>query len=399
MEGFNFVHPLFVTVKTFFRAFLITFGVIMFISGIFALGYFARDLVDGEQSFSLLDEAHQIILENGFKEPPPAPALEYGMIHGMVSAYGDPHTMFIEPPQHELQSDSLEGKFGGIGVQLGTDADGYHVIFPFPSSPASNAGIQEGDRLLFVDGVAITPQTPIDQVQSLIRGKVGKLVRLTIARPPDYTELEFRLRREEFPLPSVTWHLDAVEPRIGVVKVNLVAASTPEEIENAVEDLQSRGATHFVLDLRDNPGGLLTAGVDIARLFLEEGIIMQQQYRGEEVETYEVKEPGPLVNIPLTVLINHGSASAAEIAAGALQLHKRATLIGSPSFGKDSIQLVFELQDHSSLRVTSAHWWIPGLEPPIASAGLQPDISVADSEDPNTDMVMQAAIQSLLAYR
>jgi carboxyl-terminal processing protease len=182
---------------------------------------------------------------------------------------------------------------------------------------------------------------------------------------------------------------------VGIIKVNLIAASTPDEIQQAVADLQARGATHYVLDLRDNPGGLLTAGVDIARLFLDEGIVMQQQYRGKDVETYEVKRPGPLNDIPLAVLINHGSASAAEIAAGALQLHRRAPLIGSPSFGKDTIQLVFVLQDDSSLRVTSARWWIPGLEPAVGDAGLQPDIPVTPSDDPNIDTALQAAIQAL----
>jgi carboxyl-terminal processing protease len=223
------------------------------------------------------------------------------------------------------------------------------------------------------------------------------MVTLTIGRPPDYAPLQFSIRREEFPLPSVAWNLDPIEPRVGVLRVNLIAASTPDEIEKAVADLSARGATDFVLDLRDNPGGLLTAGVDIARLFLEEGIVMQQQYRDREVETYKVKSPGPLKDIPLVVLINHNCASAAEIAAGALQVNQRALLIGSPSFGKDTVQLVFVLQDESSLRVTAARWWIPGLEPSIGDSGLQPDIPVPPAEDPNIDAALLAAIQALLS--
>jgi carboxyl-terminal processing protease len=315
----------------------------------------------------------------------------------MVGAYGDPHTIFLEPPAHELQSNALEGKFGGIGADLGRDEDGYYVVFPYPDSPASQAGIEEGDRLLAVDEQMITPETPVENVQSTIRGPVGSMVTLTIGRPPDYAPQEMSIRRVEFPLPSVAWRLDPIESRVGVLKVNLIAASTPDEIEDAVADLQARGATHFVLDLRDNPGGLLTAGVEIARLFLEEGIVMQQQYRGKEVETYEVNKPGALKNVPLTVVINHSSASAAEIAAGALQVHKRAPLVGSPSFGKDTVQLVFVLQDESSLRVTSARWWIPGLEPPIGENGLQPDIPVPPAEDPSIDSSLQAAIQALLS--
>ena len=383
--------------RIFPRTFLITFGTILITLSIFALGYYIRDIVDGGQDFPILNEAHQILVDHGIEAPPASPALEYGMIHGMVSAYGDPHTMFIEPPQHELQSDALEGKFGGIGAQIGTDADGYYVLYPIPDSPASRAGILEGDRVLAVDGVKITTQSAVEQLQSAIRGKVGDPVVLSMARPPDYSELEFRVRREEIPLPSVTWHLDLEEKSVGVLKVNLVAASTPDEIEEAVADLVARGATHFVLDLRDNPGGLLIAGVDIARLFLENGVIMQQQYRGEEVETFEVDRPGQLKDLPLAVIINQGSASAAEIAAGALQLHQRAKLVGSPSFGKDSVQLVFELQDNSSLRVTSARWWIPGLISSMEDNALQPDIPVTPSEGDTLDAALQAAIQVLLA--
>ncbi len=383
--------------NTFLRTFLATLGLIILLTAVFVLGYLANDYLNRDQNFPILDEAHRILIENGLEEPPTPPALEYGMIHGMVSAYGDPHTLFLEPPIHELQSDALEGKFGGVGAGLGRDEDGYHVLFPFPDSPASRAGIEEGDRLMAVDGQLVTPETPVEQVQSSIRGKVGSMVALTVGRPPDYAPLEFNIQREEIPLPSVAWHLDPVETRVGVLKVNLIAASTPDELQEAIADLSTRGATHFVLDLRDNPGGLLTAGVDIARLFLEEGIVMQQQYRDKEVETYEVRDPGPLKDVPLAVLINHSSASAAEIAAGALQVNKRAPLIGSPSFGKDTIQLVFELQDGSSLRVTSARWWIPGLEPPIGESGLQPDIPVSPAEDPNIDSALLAAIQALLS--
>jgi carboxyl-terminal processing protease len=385
--------------KTFVRTFFIAFGTLTILAAVFIIGYMARDFWGGNQSFDILKEAYQILLENGLNEPPSAPALEYGMIHGMVGAYGDPYTIFNEPPQHELQSAQLEGKFGGIGAELSRDADGNYVIFPFPDSPASRAGIQEGDRLLAVDGIEVTEQTTIEEVQSSIRGPVGKKVTLSIGRAPDFSPQNILIKREEFPLPSVSWRLDLEEPQTGILKVNLIAATTPAEIEAAVKDLQARGATHFVLDLRDNPGGLLSAGVDIARLFLEKGdVVMQQQYRDRDIETFEVERPGPLKDLPLVVLINHGSASAAEITAGALQLHRHAPLVGSPSFGKDTIQLVFVLQDDSSLRVTSARWWIPGLEPPIGESGLQPDYPVAPGDDPNVDMTLKAAIEILFAH-
>jgi carboxyl-terminal processing protease len=366
----------------------------------FIAGYVYHERLISNVNLSLLTEAYSILLEHGLKDPPPPPALEYGMIRGMLQAYDDPYTTFVEPPQNELQTNALEGRFGGVGVQLITDSQGFWALVPFPDSPASKAGIKEGDRLLAVDNLAISQQTPVDTVQSAIRGRVGEKVRLTVGRAPDYEPLIFDVKREEIPLPSVTWYLDLDQPSIGVIKVNLIAASTPEEIQNAVEDLNQRGAEYFILDLRDNPGGYLTAGVDIARLFLNDGIVMQQQYRQKDVETFKVSKPGPLSEIPLAVLINHGSASAAEIAAGALQAQKRAPLVGAPSFGKDTVQLVFTLEDDSSLRVTAAHWWIPDLHTQIGGNGLQPDIPV-DPGDPSTttDPFLQAAIQYLLASK
>jgi carboxyl-terminal processing protease len=232
-------------------------------------------------------------------------------------------------------------------------------------------------------------------VQSAIRGPSGQSVRLTIGRPPDYTPQQITIRRAQIPEPSVTWHLEPLDPRLGVIAVNLIASSTHDEIQRAVQDLQARHAAYFVLDLRNNPGGLLSAGVDIARLFLKDGLIMQQQYKGKSVETFRADTPGPLDSIPLVVLVNHNSASAAEIIAGALKVNQRARLIGEPTFGKDTVQLVFDLQDGSSLHVTSAHWWIPGLDPPLGGNGLQPDIPI-DSESGNAapDPYILAAIKA-----
>jgi carboxyl-terminal processing protease len=161
--------------------------------------------------------------------------------------------------------------------------------------------------------------------------------------------------------------------------------------------------------LRDNPGGLLTAGVDVARLFLKDGVVIEQQYKGRDVETFHVEKPGPLADLPLTVLINGGSASAAEIIAGAIKAHRRAMLVGETSYGKSTIQLVFDLKDGSSLHVTAARWWIPGLEAisglenfsrpenVYQGKGIEPDIRIGPASDPaNRDPAVAAAIAVLV---
>ena len=163
---------------------------------------------------------------------------------------------------------------------------------------------------------------------------------------------------------------------------------------HAVEELQALGSNKLILDLRDNGGGLLTASVEIVKLFLNEGIILQQQYRGKDVETFSTHTPGPLTEVPLVVLINRNTASAAEIIAGALQVHSRAQLIGEPTFGKDSVQLIFDLADKSSLQITAAKWWIPGIDPPIGENGLRPDIPVSQEES-GIDNILAAAVQNL----
>jgi len=383
------------------RSFLFTFIIVSMSAAAFAAGYLTREWRDASLiEFPILKESYNILIDNGLKQVPTSPNLEYGMIRGMVDAYDDPYTIFVAPAQHELESNALQGSFGGIGVRLGRDPQSNWVLFPIPGSPADVARIMEGDRLLGVDHLSVNANTSQDDIQSAIRGPVGQRVKISVGRPPDFSPIVLQVKRAEIPLSSVTWHLALEDARVGVIEINLIAESTPQEILSAVKDLQDRGASNFILDLRNNPGGLLTAGIDVARLFLKDGIVIQQQYRGREIETFRVDKPGPLVDLPLVVLINHGSASAAEIIAGALKIHKRALLIGSPSFGKDTIQLVFDLKDGSSLHVTSAHWWIPNLQPPLGGVGLQPDIPVtSQAEETAPDADIQAGITALLGSK
>lgn len=356
----------------------------------FAGGYLVKLITEPPgDSWQILEQAYQILNKNGLKDMPEERRLEYGMIRGMLQAYDDPYTVFVEPAQHELESNSLEGKFGGIGVHLGRDAEGRVVLYPLPDSPAEAAGIRENDRLIKVDDLHITPETEIDVIQAAIRGRVGQWITITIARPPDFNQVEVKIKRAEIPLPSVTFHIDADEPRLGVIEVNRIAASTPDEIKAAVEELGQRGAIAFVLDLRDNAGGLLTSGIDVARLFLKSGEVIEQQYKGKEIEKFSVNKPGPFAETPLVILINHNTASAAEIVAGAIKAHQRAKLIGNSTYGKNTIQLVFDLKDGSSLHVTAARWWIPGLDPPIDGNGVTPDIMIEnhDANGPDTALL------------
>jgi carboxyl-terminal processing protease len=266
------------------------------------------------------------------------------------------------------------------------------VLFPFPDGPAKRAGIKDGDRLVKVNTMEVTIETTSEALMAAVRGPVGETVEITVARPPEFQTLIFNIKREEIALPSVTWHLEPSEKRLGIIKVNVIASTTPDEIEKAVNELQVNGATAYALDLRDNFGGLLDSGVDVAKLFLGKSTIIEQQYRDQPVEQYRTNQVGPLSSIPLVVLVNQNTASAAEIISGALQAQHRAKLIGVPTYGKNTIQLVFQLLDGSSLNITSAHWWVPGLDTPRPGQGIQPDILLTQIENTSPDPYIQAAI-------
>ena len=363
----------------------------------FTVGYLSRDrMAEQNTNYPVLAQAYNILKNHGLKEIPALKELEYGMVRGMLQVYDEPHTVFVEPPQHELQTNQLEGKFGGIGSRLERDPEGFILLFPFADSPAAQSGVLEGDRLLAVEDLQVEPGTKMDDVLAAIRGPVGEKVTLIVGHAPQYLPLAVTIRRDEVSLPSVTWNISPDDTKVGLVQINTIAATTPDETERAISDLLDRGASYLVLDLRHNFGGLVDAGVDTARLFLRKGdTIIKQQYRDQDEKSFLVEKDGPFLEIPLVVLVSNQTASAAEIIAGSLQGLGRTDLIGAPTYGKDSIQLIFNLDDGSSIHVTSARWWIPGYNP-ITETGLQPDIILSEEVMQEQQQPIQAAINHIL---
>jgi len=340
--------------------------------------------------FNILFEAYSVLKKHSLEELPEFQAIEYGMIHGMIEVVNDPFTIFVEPAQHELQTDQLQGKFGGIGARLERDQNGNVLLYPFQDSPAAQAGIGDGDRLIAIGDLLIGPESSFEDIQAAIRGPIDKVVVITIGKAPDFNKIVMSIKRAEVPLPSVMWNITSENANVGIIHINIVAATTPREVEKAILDLQSQGATHFILDLRNNSGGLLQSGIETASLFLRRGVILQQQYREKEAENLDSETNGDFIDIPIIVLVNHGSASAAEIIAGAIQSNKRGQIIGSRTYGKDSIQLVFDLSDGSSMHVTAAKWWIPDLGYSIGDSGIIPDVEVTDADTHKPEFIQLA---------
>jgi carboxyl-terminal processing protease len=234
----------------------------------------------------------------------------------------------------------------------------------------------------------------LNQVVGMVRGPVGESVTLVILRPPEMGKLTFEIKRQRFTLPSIAWRPLDQFPNIGLIDINLFAASTPEEVTTAIEELQTQGVEYFIIDLQGNGGGLLDSGIDLARLFLEDGEVLYQQYRGQDVETYKVTKAGPFTDLPVVILTDHNTASASEIFAGSLQFHQRAKLIGAPTFGKNTIQLIFTLEDDSSVHITSAVWWLPD-SGPNEDFRLIPDVEISP-EVFSYETVLEAAVKELI---
>lgn len=373
----------------------------------FLAGYYTRALaatipqlrwplpgLPADQAYPLLDEARALVEAHFNGLLPEARQLEYGVVRGYVSALGDPYTVFIDPPKAELEAQSLSGEYGGIGVEISQAPEGHIVLKPFFESPAALAGIQAGDRLLAVDTIPLTPTLSLDEVTALIRGPIDTTVALQV-RHPDGQTAEVTVRRQRIELPSVTWRLLDDHPDIAVLTLSRFSDRTARELENAGRELQALGATRFVLDLRNNGGGLLDSAVEAAGHFLPGGVVMYETSKNAPEKTYTAAPAaGPFVTAPLAVLVNGNTASAAEILAGALLDQDRAPLIGQKTFGKGSVQFVFPLSDGSSLHVT-ANLWLTPKRRQLDKIGLPPTIEVQPGGE-GADAELARAVDYLL---
>jgi carboxyl-terminal processing protease len=356
---------------------LFSFACVLVLGSVFMLGYVARAAyapVTGDVAvFGVFWEAWNLVDEHFIGDSTNETARTYGAIQGSLRALQDPYTVFIEPQERDREEEQLRGSFGGIGAYVERTEDGRIVLTPMADRPAARAGILEGDELIAVDGVAITPDMSFNDVLALVRGKVGDVVRLTVRRAASAEPLTLEVKREEIVTPSVSWTL--LPDGIGYVKLSIFGERTSDELQDAVAQLRNQGATRYIVDLRDNGGGLLPAAIDVASQFLPDGVVMYERKSDGQEKPFPVTRRGKALDEPLVVLINSATASASEIVAGAVQSYDRGVLVGTTTFGKASVQLVFDLSDGSSLHVTNARWLTPSRYE-IEGAGLMPDVEV-----------------------
>ncbi|MCZ7573824.1 MAG: S41 family peptidase [Ardenticatenaceae bacterium] len=330
-------------------------------------------------NFGVFWEAWDLLKREFYGDLPQGQAVTYAAIRGILSTLGDPNTVLVEPVQHQREKEEFSGEFGGIGAFVATNEQGQLIIVsPIDDTPAARADLRADDIILKVDGKEITGLSQDDAV-NLIRGPVGTEVTLEIQRPGQENTFTVTLTREKIPDPTVD-HSIIKDTTIGYIRMRFFSARTPEELDKAIGDLKAKGATKLILDLRNNPGGLLDSAIVTASQFLDSGIVAYQQSKDGSRQELAVQPGGLALDIPLVVLVNEGSASASEIVAGALQDHGRAKLVGHQTFGKGTVQIPFTLSDGSSLHVTIAHWLTPnGTD--LSQQGLAPDVWVDISDD------------------
>jgi len=324
----------------------------------------------------------------------------YGAIKGMVSSLDDPYTFFLTPEENKQSKDDLQGKFEGIGAQLGMKDNRVIVVSPLKNSPAEKAGVKAGDFINKVDDQP-TKDWSLTYAVSKIRGPKGTKVKLTLER--EGKEIEVEITRAQINVPSIEI---SYEKNIAILKVNQFGENTIDEWGKAVFEIKEKWMKKevkgMVLDLRDNPGGYLEGAVYLASEFLPMGkIVVRQESKTIANKEYKVIRQGELLEIPLVVLVNKGSASASEILAGALRDHKRAKLIGEKTFGKGSVQEALDLKEGAGLHVTVAKWILPNGDW-INSKGIDPEIKVENQvKEGNTptrsdDKQLDKALEILL---
>ena len=342
-------------------------------------------------------EAWNIVHEQYVEQPIDDELLMQGAIRGMMDALGDEQTFYMEPQVYENETSSLQGQYEGIGAYVDTDGDYLTIVSPIEGSPADQAGLQPGDKVIAIDGEDMTGVAP-EEARLKVLGPEGTKVTLTVTREGAPEPLEFTITRAQIEIRSAEGKM--LEQNIGYIDINTFGEQTTSELRAALDDLLQQNPRGIIIDLRNNPGGYLSTSVEVASEFIDEGVVLYEEYGDGRRDTHRALGNGQATDIPLVVLINEGSASASEILAGALQDYERATLVGVKSFGKGSVQNWVPLSNNQgAARVTIARWLTPD-ERQIDHIGLMPDVIVemtAEDFESELDPQLDAAMETMLA--
>ena len=352
---------------------ILTFIAVILIAGVsFSAGYQYAETPSDENLKSI--EQVWALLQDNYVEPEKVDpeALAQAAIEGMLDFVGDPYTAYLDPISYQMSHSDLEGSFSGIGAYVSFDGEKEAIILmPISGSPAERAGVKPGDILLEVNGEDVTSLS-VSEVVTRVRGPVGESVQLTVLHPGESEPVEISIVREKIEVPSVIFE---VRDGVAIIQITEFTERTAGELEEALGELD--GVLGIVLDLRYNPGGLLSSVVDVASYFLDEGdTVVSVRHPDGKTDTYKVVPKDVHTALPVVVLVNRYSASGSEVLSGALQDNGRAVIAGERTFGKGSVNVLYELENDSGVYITTARWLTPNGNL-IEGEGIEPDFSLA----------------------
>jgi carboxyl-terminal processing protease len=391
------------TRRTFYPTILLLYSVGLLVAGFWMgqRGWPLRQLgltttsirPEDSDALSPLIEVWNLANDRFYEQPIDQEAAVQGAIDGMLATLDDPHTRYLPPAAESAARDAMEGEMEGIGVVV-EDVDGdITVVSPFEGSPAEAAGLKAGDILRAADGVELTGMG-LNAAAELIRGPAGSTVSLVVER--EGATFTVGVVRAVIEIPSVRGEM--LPEGIAYVRLSRFANNTTEDLEDTLEALFEEEPTGLILDLRGNPGGGLSTAVDVADQFLEEGIVLTERFGGGRDKVYRSGNGEIAEEIPMVVLIDEGSASASEVLAGALRDRERATLIGTTSYGKGTVQTWHALSNGGGVRITIARWLTPDGNW-VDEGGLVPEetVTLPEADEPFADTQLNAAVEFLTA--
>jgi len=380
-------------------------GIVVFLSLIILpQGYASTQEKDDYKKLEIFTDVLSLI-RNSYVEEVDMDQLVYGAIRGMLETL-DPHSSFLTPEMYQDMQADTHGEFGGLGIEITIKDGALIVVSPIEDTPAYTAGIQAGDEIVKING-QLTRDLEIMDAVRMMRGKKGEEITITVKRPKVEKLIDYTIVRDIIQVESVKSEL--LQDRFGYVRILQFQDRTGSDLKQHLEQLRKKSdepLAGVILDLRNNPGGLLDQAVAVSNLFLDNGLIVYTEGRDAESQmSFSAEKEGTEPDYPLVVMINGGSASAAEIVAGALQDHDRAIILGEQSFGKGSVQTIIPLDDKSGLRLTTARYFTPSGRS-IQARGITPDILISpqrlshsDDEDLLREEDLQNHFQSTLEDR
>ncbi|MBI4707135.1 MAG: S41 family peptidase [Candidatus Omnitrophica bacterium] len=360
----------------------IIFGFILII-GVFIYARFGISAIEQKKKDELYKQVELFsdslaIIQSEYVDEPKPKDLIYGALKGMLGSL-DPHSQFMDPDTYNELKVDTEGKFGGLGIEI-TIKDGLlTVVTPIEDTPAWKAGLRAGDRIVKINDDLTRDMSLTDAVKRM-RGKVGESVNLSILRESEKKILDFKITRDVIKIKDIK-EARILEDGIGYIRLSEFRENTSKDLNIALENLSKQGMSGLVIDLRNNPGGLLDVAVKVAEKFTPKGkmIVYTKGRKPSQNLEFISKENKPILDLPIVILINEGSASGSEIVAGCLQDYKRAIVVGTKSFGKGSVQTVIPLGDGSALRLTTSKYFTPSGKV-IHGNGVNPDIVVEEGK-------------------